>query len=803
MFTDCIPKQLRSWRFWIETYCAVSLSLLSPLLIKWGTTSFPGLWMGIESLLEGNNIFNYLTATACLILIVRFCYERWCCHGCSWHIVIWLSVAIVYCLQPPVGRIEIYGGGCYSWLFVAGSVIAIMIELLKLLPDDEAKDTDNAFLLSVKEHFYDGREEFAKSLSHRISVTQGEEAFAIGITGVWGSGKTSFLNYIDKNIGTANDFKVWFYPWNSNTPDNIILDFFESLSGAISPFNGSLKRSLKRYASLLVGGAFNDETTRLGELVSTLTGGDDSLESLKKHLNETIASFPGRIYVFIDDMDRLDKDEIMQVLKLIRNTANFTNMTYIVAFDRGYIIETIDNGGIGRANDFIEKIFHLEIALPQIEEHALPRLIWSHISPLTNDRPRIRRELAQILLNQDEVGYRLPRYLTNYRQALRFINVMSNHILFLKEHNRLKKLDFTELFWLEVLRYRYPDIYEQLSYHKEAYLILSKKSDRYKIKEDVSIKDTNLEWLLKKLFDQEPISSNSISYAHNFGHYFALRVYDNHLSSNEFADALKNGETLCDTIEMWIQQRPSLRESLIFNFKNYKFEFRNVDSVRNYIDALAYWTTKTADKEAVNLYAEKFDSRHISVNHISTIKQSLKESLLGISLPPDKLDLKIKIIKALRPDYDIDEHHYVERHLLFPDEFIELMTKTLREVDKISPLIPEDVFNEKNLLHQLLEASAVIIDVSPDGIINCHDQLMWPTVFELLKSKPKGTSLKDTLHEFASGYWVGEEDFEYEAYHDKIGRLFGDDKTCREFCIACFEGSDEEKQLILRQYNIN
>ena len=37
------------------------------------------------------------------------------------------------------------------------------------------------------------------------------------------------------------------------------------------------------------------------------------------------------ILVVIDDIDRLEKEELFEVLRLIRNTGNFTNLIYSVS----------------------------------------------------------------------------------------------------------------------------------------------------------------------------------------------------------------------------------------------------------------------------------------------------------------------------------------------------------------------------------------------------------------------------------------------------------------------------------------
>lgn len=49
--------------------------------------------------------------------------------------------------------------------------------------------------------------------------------------------------------------------------------------------------------------------------------------------------------VVIDDLDRLEGTELMAVLKLIRITANFKNLIFIVAYDKGFVANALKGVG--------------------------------------------------------------------------------------------------------------------------------------------------------------------------------------------------------------------------------------------------------------------------------------------------------------------------------------------------------------------------------------------------------------------------------------------------------------------------
>ena len=54
-------------------------------------------------------------------------------------------------------------------------------------------------------------------------------------------------------------------------------------------------------------------------------------ENLIERIKKTIGSIQKRVLVIIDDFDRLSKEEILEVLKLIDNNAAFPNLIFLTA----------------------------------------------------------------------------------------------------------------------------------------------------------------------------------------------------------------------------------------------------------------------------------------------------------------------------------------------------------------------------------------------------------------------------------------------------------------------------------------
>lgn len=195
-------------------------------------------------------------------------------------------------------------------------------------------------------------------------------AFNIGIVGDWGTGKTSFLNLIDYAINqdeTSGHFKkaiiIKFNPWFCKGKDQVQVDFLNVLQNALSPYNPEIKDSVYKYAKLLSKADVN--------WLSTMTKGyveqkSPSLEQSFSKLSQCIDDIPLPVMIFIDDLDRLDGEEIMGVLKLVRNTANFKNTIFILSYDEDYILVTINEYTGKKPKKYLEKIINLPYSLPVV-----------------------------------------------------------------------------------------------------------------------------------------------------------------------------------------------------------------------------------------------------------------------------------------------------------------------------------------------------------------------------------------------------------------------------------------------------
>lgn len=108
---------------------------------------------------------------------------------------------------------------------------------------------------------------------------------------------------------------------------------------------------------------------------------ESSLTKTYDQINEAFNRIGRKIIVFIDDLDRLTGEELVDVIKLVRNTANFRNTFFILAYDHNYVLNTIDKRSlISNKEEYLQKIVQLEINLPPINKNILISILFEKLS---------------------------------------------------------------------------------------------------------------------------------------------------------------------------------------------------------------------------------------------------------------------------------------------------------------------------------------------------------------------------------------------------------------------------------------
>jgi predicted KAP-like P-loop ATPase len=386
--------------------------------------------------------------------------------------------------------------------------------------------SDKAITSSSDDAF--NRKAFSERLAEALYDAKLGDGYVVGLYSPWGYGKTSILNMVEEVLSAKQEANhdivvVKFNPWRYTDYSIMISGLFEELAEAIDASitkkSEKVGNFLKKYGSAvqplaLSAGVANvapgEAAKGIGNLLSNA-----SLDELKKRIEFALDASKKKVVVIIDDVDRLDKDEIFQLFKIIKIVIDFKNVSYIIAFDDEIVSKALSTrfGPDKEAGkDFIDKIVQVPINVPVIEKEVLMTFIFNGIDELLNKHEieilqdeidRFRRifdaHIAPLMIN--------PRLANRYLNSLKFIIPLVG-----------KEINPSDLLIIEGFRLLFTEPYKRMRTNKE---ILTQGSmnfwseeqpDRIKdVVKDIVGNDTNVKHITAILNDLFPVVANAYS----------------------------------------------------------------------------------------------------------------------------------------------------------------------------------------------------------------------------------------------------------------------------------------------------
>ena len=326
------------------------------------------------------------------------------------------------------------------------------------------------------------------------------ESLSMGIIAQWGAGKSSFINLLINRAEKHGDIIVRFNPRGSKNVAQIQEDFFEAFAQEVSKYYTGFGLLLGRYTKRLGLLGQYEWTRSLGSLLTLLLPEKDV-----EAINEAIFMINKRIYVVIDDLDRLTGEEIMEVLKLIDRNASFHNVVFITAYDKGYVNNVLEQYlKHGLDHSFIDKYVTWEVTLPETDRFMLRASMSTYLrkslSPFHKDME------GDVLRGWSYVDEFVSDNLGSMRHLKRYWNLM-----ICRYRTVCNNVDPADFFLLALLQYRYQDIYNNLAQQKYIKLVDWFSDDAYfQVPEDSQntlFKELPHEavLLIRKMFIDEPV----------------------------------------------------------------------------------------------------------------------------------------------------------------------------------------------------------------------------------------------------------------------------------------------------------
>lgn len=307
-----------------------------------------------------------------------------------------------------------------------------------------------------------GRVPFVDRLLGQILNLPSPNSFVFGLYGSWGEGKTSVLKLLQIRLAkNPNVITVAFNPWYFADEAALVQAFYSSIEqelGRLYILSG-LHRTITQYKNLLTSG--------LRYLGIQFPVKDDP-ERLRSELESWVQRIGCRLVIIIDDIDRLQSDEMLAVLKLPRLSAKLQNTAFLLSLDHLIVIEILQESA-GLEPEFLDKIIQKSVPLPPAEQGDIDRFLFfsdpqgpeahrSAIDRLLDDlevEPRRRKDF------DDKMSYfyrtAIRRLFGTIRHAKRYLNTLRATLPPIAH-----EVNLYDFFLLEALQVFFPKIYKDI-----------------------------------------------------------------------------------------------------------------------------------------------------------------------------------------------------------------------------------------------------------------------------------------------------------------------------------------------------
>lgn len=365
--------------------------------------------------------------------------------------------------------------------------------------------------ITTKEEDILNRNDFSCVIADYLLSPSSNNGLVLSINGEWGSGKTSIANMIKANISEKIFTKeskvipiiVNYSPWNISNNDQIIKQFLNTLSdgflykrvlkivGKILKVS-SIIASLTPIPSAIKETAKNIDST-FSHYVKALNSNCGDLEEFKCQVEKYLRKSILRYIVFIDDIDRLNNHEIKILIQLIKSTCNFSNITYVLLYDKKIVSHALtgEQGNID-GTSYLKKIVQIEFNVPNVKHETIIELLGKDLEKLLSGKYKL--DSGPRL--QDFLSFGLFSQITTIRDEKRFMNCLAFVI-----ESHVEEIDPIDLIVITYLRYIDDGVYELILKYEDC--LLGTKSSLFDDKKNNQLKDAFFKELANTKLDNE------------------------------------------------------------------------------------------------------------------------------------------------------------------------------------------------------------------------------------------------------------------------------------------------------------
>lgn len=248
-----------------------------------------------------------------------------------------------------------------------------VFDIKELIDSETADALSYPILISEKDVDYDlfERDAIIFQIENAIDIScKSVMPFVIGLSGEWGTGKTTILNIVKKDF--INNEKIIiidnFDPWKYASPKAMLIGMYYTIlqNTGVRYSDGQIKELLSTVCDIVA--ETGSKIGKIGKIAKGLLsqeGNIDSVDVLKSKIDEYLELNNKTILFVIDNLDRVNSENIIFLFKLVGAVFDFKKVKYLLSYDKNRLYEIFHNS-LQIDPRYVEKIINQELVVPKI-----------------------------------------------------------------------------------------------------------------------------------------------------------------------------------------------------------------------------------------------------------------------------------------------------------------------------------------------------------------------------------------------------------------------------------------------------
>ena len=299
-----------------------------------------------------------------------------------------------------------------------------------------------------------GYQPYVDAMAGVLAGEQLETPFCIGIFGQWGTGKSTFMALLNQQLdksANGNFNTLFFQPWQFEEKEEVwkalllsTLRYLEvELERGKSQIEQEYTRVKQTLTDLIVGVGKLAIDKAVKTVTSDLVSSDDIFEAyaktsrdnskfintfreefknIKDEILNAQGNSQGRLFIFVDDLDRCTPENCMMVLESIKLFFDLEECVFILGIDREVVQKGIEHKYKQSINikgqDYLDKMIQLPFSLPPVSEETFEKFIRH-----TTERLEFNESINQLIQIASESNPRRVKRISNCLQLVRNVAV--------------------------------------------------------------------------------------------------------------------------------------------------------------------------------------------------------------------------------------------------------------------------------------------------------------------------------------------------------------------------------------------